>query len=208
MTTISYYSILDPMVMCALLPRTEDLKTLIMADGREITTEFMCRSASSVSVLEGGTVRTYSAEDVVNISHETRLIYPELPPGYKTPERDDRLGWVRATVRAILDHVNQNSLRDFSNPLVVSVDLNMISKTLELTMTGFWSTLPLFVKQKFLNSLWDVYCTLLARYGVTLEYGRVEMFPYNSSVSVGYKSRYRSVVEGGLECTYTQHQYL
>jgi hypothetical protein len=205
----SYHSILSPLLECKTMPLRECIAQVVFTDHREITTSYVESSGGSTTVLEGGRLRTYTtSDDIVSISHEDRLVYPQLPSGIKTPGRDDYIGWIKATVRSIMNSVNSASVRDHSNALVVSVDMDMVNRTLRLTMTRYWSTLPLFVRQRFLTLLWDVYGKLLVTYNVSMGYYRVSMFMYDDeSQPIAYRSVYRSFVEGGLECKYSLHNY-
>jgi hypothetical protein len=205
-----YTSILTPLISCKSMPLRETVSHVVFTNHREFTTSYTSTVGEHTTILEGGLLRTYTTStDIVSISHETRLIYPQLPPGIKTPERDDLLGWVKATLRSVFNEVNQSSIAGHNNALVMSVNIDQIKRTLDVTMTGFWSTLPLFVRQRFLTLIWDVYGKLLVTYGVSLEYYRIEMYRYdNASEPIGYRSVYRSFIDGGLEITYNRTDYL
>lgn len=197
-----YSSILKPLIFPDILPRTSTNIDLYLIDGRVITTPSVSFTKSSVTIVENGHLSTYDLAMVYDTTYTSDVIYPALPPGIHTPLRPDPKGWVKANLRAILNIVNENSTKDHAHAIVISVEINEARKSLVLAMTEFWSTLPIFVRQRFLSELWNLYSKLLSLYDLSMEYYRIEM--YSSGRSIAYRSRWRSTVEGGLDCTYSQ----
>ena len=204
----SYLPILEPLLLPSVMPRRETFLTITLKSLQTVQSARYKVTETTVIMMVEGEIRTYPITEVTGMVYLDELVYPELPPGVSEVAKADGRGWVKSNLRALFNQVNQAALTEWGNALVVCVEFNLIQKSLEVTMTGFWSSLPSFVRHKWLQCLWDLYTKLIVLYGVNLEYNRITLHPYNSSTKIiGYRSPWRSSVEYGPDCHYNLREW-
>lgn len=122
--------------------------------------------------------------------------YPVLPAGVATPSKSDSIGWVKATLRSVLNQINDNSIKHLGFGIVVCLEY---SEGLHITMTGHWGTLPAYVRDTWLQELYRLYTKLMVLYDVNPDHLRVTLYPYDKADEIiGYRSPYKSSIEGGF----------
>lgn len=139
---------------------------------------------------------------IASVVQSETLIYPELPPGYNTPAKSASLSWVIVNLRAILQEVNTASMVKHNYSVMIAMDIT--DTGVSLTMSGFWSTLPVHIRHRFLEVLWGKYCTMLECYGVSSSYRSLCLYTYdNAAITIGVRSDYRLMVHGGVEVVFS-----
>ena len=204
----SYLPILEPLLLPSVMPRRETFLTITLKSLQTVRSARYKVTETTVIMMVEGEIRTYPITEVTGMVYLDELVYPELPPGVSEVAKADGRGWVKSNLRALFSQVNRAALEEWDSTLVIYVEFNLIQKSLEVTMTGFWSSLPNFVRHKWLQCLWDLYTKLIVLYGVNLEYNRITLHPYNSSTKIiGYRSPWRSSVEYGPDCHYNLREW-
>ena len=142
-------------------------------------------------------VLKYPLTSVASITQTENTIYPELPPGYSTPDKSAGLSWVIVNLRAVFQEVNTVSMVDYGYSVVVVVDM-AADLGVSLTMSGLWSTLPVCIRHRFLEVLWYKYLTMLECYGVE-SHRAIHLYAYNNAaVPIGARSDAILMVSGGV----------
>lgn len=194
-----YFSILEPLVVCTTLPRYEHIVEIITYDGRTLTANSIGIYDGVLSAVLNNVIHEFDLDGISSVVHHDKLIYPDLPLGYAVPNTREPMRWVITTLRVILAKVNSNSNRDHGAELVIATDINCDYKRLSLTMTKHWSILPVFVRDKFLESLWNIYCILLSRYGAGDDYKSIELHSSDKPGIIGYRTQWSKFVDGSSE---------
>lgn len=135
-------------------------------------------------------------ESIYDIVQTENIVYPELPPGYNTPDKSASMSWTINNLRAIFQEVNTVSMVQYGYSVVATVD---IDTGVSLTMSGFWSTLPVYIRHRFLEVLWYKYLTMLECYNAPSKYKRIFLWAYDNALSpIGIRTGYKFMVRDGV----------
>jgi hypothetical protein len=195
-----YYDMLLPVQSPTITPRLETILTLTLKSGEQIITSNYLLTDTELRIFSPDYTLTYTLADLKGTIHQgTILVYPKLPDSIPEPPKSDPMGWVMANIRGVITQ----SSRGAKSPIVISVDKNPEDSSLCLTMTNYWESIPAYVRHTWLQAVWLLYVTLIAKYNADTNYCRVVLHPYNDSNRIiGYRSPWRSSVDGSPDYLY------
>lgn len=198
-----YFPLVEPLLLPKYMPVRQRTISITLTNEQEVTSVHYKVTEHHVIISTSAGIETYSMNAVKGITYQEELKYPILPSGITTPSKSDSLKWAISTIRAVLAECNEKSRTLYTNPITVCVDFDQITKTLILNMTGFWSTLPAFVRHRWLQDFWALYAKLIVMYGASPDYHRVELRPFDEADKViGRRSPWQSWILDGPECRY------
>lgn len=202
-TTTTYLPLLEAFIVPNWVPTHKRTIKVTLNTLKQYTTNRYKVSSDTVLVFVDGVFKVLPMRTVTSILYRDELQFPELPPGVLVPPKSDRVSWLLASVRATLNDINRAALDQYGNTIVVCTEYNHLDRQLHVTMSGFWATLPVYVRHKWLQELWQLYARLAEAYEINPNRKCISLFQYdNPSVVVGHRTPWESWVDGG-----PKHQY-
>lgn len=203
-----FLDIISALATTKIMPQRSTVTTVKLKNGCTIPAVSCTVELGELVIDTDECVYKYPLAEVVYVAQNTKTILPDLPPCYLVPAPESGSSWVINNMRAILQEVNTVAMERYNHSVVVTVDVGTETpNSLDLTMSGFWSELPVYIRHRFMEVLWSKYLTMLECYDMpepSDRYRQIYMWHYQDrDFPIGVRSKCRLLVRGGVPVVFT-----